>query len=275
MHEILRHLPRGALVLDLGSQAGSFDAALYPLRTVRLDIQAPAGTPLVPFVRADAARLPFASASFDAIVSNHSLEHFGELEQALRELGRVVKPNGSIYVAVPDSTTLADRLYRWVGRGGGHVNEFSSREALIVRVEQYSKLRFAAARPLMTSLSVFNRGSLIGRVPRKLALLGGGNESVLLAWSAFSRLLDRCFHTRLSFYGWVLYFGALHEDLDWRPWSNVCVRCGCGASSEWLESNGLVQRSWLFIRGYTCQSCGAWNVFTSDEGFAFLGRVSR
>ena len=69
------------------------------------------------------ASLPFQDASFDAVISNHSLEHFEQLQPALQELGRVLRPNGSIFIAVPDASTFADRLYRWLARGGGHVKE--------------------------------------------------------------------------------------------------------------------------------------------------------
>ena len=88
---------------------------------VDLDRQAPAPPNLV---QADAARMPFPDHCFDLIISNHSLEHFGDLAGSLREIGRVVRPNGALYVAVPDATTLSDRFYRWLARGGGHVNAF-------------------------------------------------------------------------------------------------------------------------------------------------------
>jgi SAM-dependent methyltransferase len=264
LHEVLRHLAEGARVLDLGSRGGSFDGSLYPLRTIRLDLEPPAGTASRDFVQADAAQLPFAAASFDFVVSNHSLEHFEQLGEALGEMGRVVKPDGSVYVAVPDSSTVSDRVYRWLAGGGGHVNAFSSSEEVIALVERYTGVRCVAGRLLMTSLSMLNRKNRVAPAPRKLTLLGGGREGVLLFWSAFSRLCDRWLGTRLSQYGWALYFGALHEAVDSRPWSNVCIRCGAGCSSDWLESSKQMSRKWWLIRGYTCQNCGRWNVFTRD-----------
>jgi len=48
----------------------------------------------------------FGSRTFDAIVLNHSLEHFERLKPALQEIGRVVRPDGAIYVAVPDAATF-------------------------------------------------------------------------------------------------------------------------------------------------------------------------
>jgi len=214
--------------------------------------------------------LPFRTTAFDAIVANHSLEHFSRLHQALEEIGRVVKPDGAIYIAVPDARTFSDRLYRWLGRGGGHVNAFRSRRALIAEVERRTSMRFTEGRALMSSLAILNRKNLGGRLQRKLMLLCGGREGVLIFWSALSRLCDRWLGTRLSLYGWALYFGAVGEDVDRRTWSNVCVRCGSGASSDWLESTGRVRRKAWLIPSYVCANCLAWNVFTRDAGFERL-----
>jgi len=197
------------------------------------------------------------------VISNHSLEHFEDLEAALRELGRVVKRGGSVYVAVPDASTFSDRLYRWLASGGGHVNAFTSREELIALLERQTGMRYASGRLLISSLSMLNRKNRVARAPRKLWLIGGGREGVLVFWSGFARLMDRWFRTRLSIYGWALYFGALEEEVDARPWWNVCVRCGSGCASDWLESRGSLKRRWL-IPGYICPGCGAWNIFTRD-----------
>jgi SAM-dependent methyltransferase len=264
MHEILRHLPEGARVLDLGSRGGSFDASRYPVRVVRVDLEIPGGGSHAAFVQADASSLPFPNASFDAVIANHSLEHFERLEPALQELGRVVRPSGSVFIAVPDASTFSDRLYRWLGRGGGHVNAFQSRADLIALLERHTSLRFVGGRDLMTSLAILNRKNLAGRIPIKLMLLGGGREKQLILWSVISRLSDRWLGTRLSLYGWALYFGALHEELDTSTWSNVCVRCGSGCSSVWLEQLGIVKRNRFLIRAYACPTCGAPNIFTRD-----------
>ena len=172
MHEILRHLPESACVLDVGCRAGSFDATLYPVRTIRFDRDAPPGSPLSDFVQGDVAHLPFRSGAFAAVISNHSMEHFEKLDEALREIARVVKPDGSIYVAVPDAGTVCDRVYRWLGKGGGHVNAFRSREEVIALIEQYTGLRIAASRSLMASFSFLNRKNWAAWAPRRLLLVG-------------------------------------------------------------------------------------------------------
>jgi SAM-dependent methyltransferase len=208
MREILRHLPQGARVLDVGSRSGSFDASQYTVRTTRLDLDAPDQITTGDFVRADAASLPFSSNVFDAVIANHSLEQFERLDDAFKELARVIKPEGALYIAVPDATTFADRLYRRLASGGGHVNAFRSQEDLIAQTERYTRLQFQAGRVLMTSLAMLNRRNRTAPAPRTLMLLGDGSEGVLRLWSIVSRLADRWLRTRLSVYGWALYFGA-------------------------------------------------------------------
>jgi ubiquinone/menaquinone biosynthesis C-methylase UbiE len=48
---------------------------------------------------ADAQALPFADASFDAVIANHMLYHVPSLPQALGEIRRVLKPSGHLYAS--------------------------------------------------------------------------------------------------------------------------------------------------------------------------------
>jgi SAM-dependent methyltransferase len=51
---------------------------------------------------ADVRALPFRDASFDAIYSMGTIEHFDETEQAVREMARVLAPGGRAIVGVPN-----------------------------------------------------------------------------------------------------------------------------------------------------------------------------
>jgi 2-polyprenyl-3-methyl-5-hydroxy-6-metoxy-1,4-benzoquinol methylase len=51
--------------------------------------------------RADIKNLPFVSASFDCVICSEVLEHIPEHENALKELVRILKPQGDLVVSVP------------------------------------------------------------------------------------------------------------------------------------------------------------------------------
>jgi SAM-dependent methyltransferase len=51
---------------------------------------------------ADVRALPFRNASFDAIYSMGTIEHFDETERAVEEIARVLKPGGRAIIGVPN-----------------------------------------------------------------------------------------------------------------------------------------------------------------------------
>ena len=268
VHEILAMLPPGAAVLDLGSGAGSFDAGGAALRVVRADLVAPPRA-RDNFVVCSAARLPFADCSFQAVILNHSLEHFEDLEAAIGELARVVSRTGFVYVAVPDASTLTDRVYRWLGRGGGHVNLFRDAGILSGRIAAATGLRHAGTRVLCTSLSFLNRRNIRGRPQRKLLLFLNGREGFLRALTFALRRIDRWFHRRTSVYGWAFYFGDGIRP-DRAAWSNVCVGCGSASPSAALARAGKVRRRRWLPDVYDCPACGTRNYFTEDGTLSHL-----
>src|SRR5260370_37717209 len=52
----------------------------------------------VHFERGDVAHLPYPDQSFDVVVSTISMHHWHELEQPLRELYRVLRPGGRVWI---------------------------------------------------------------------------------------------------------------------------------------------------------------------------------
>jgi len=109
--------PAGARVLEAGCGVGAQTvtlAARSPLAHVTaLDRSAPslaeararvaaAGLSNVVFEEADIFALPFAPASFDHVFLCFVLEHLGRPREALRALGEVVRPGGTITVIEGD-----------------------------------------------------------------------------------------------------------------------------------------------------------------------------
>jgi Methyltransferase domain len=266
MIEILRNLRPGARVLDLGALTGSFPAGYCPgANVVRVDLEVPAPGTCDGFVQADAGRLPFPDRSFDAIIANHSLEHIQGLSAALGEIGRVVRPTGALFVAVPDASTFSDRLFRWVYQeDSGHINPFCSADALAADITRATGLKLAASCELHSSFEYLNRYYFPARTSWRLRVVGNGNRRCIVGLSYAARLFDRVFRTRASAYGWAFYFGNIGEVVERGSWSNVCVGCGAGHAAPWLIESNLVKRHRLIFQTYFCPACGARNLFTPD-----------
>lgn len=101
----------GSTFLDLGSGVGwaaqlaARDSAAvavgvdFAWRALALGAE---HIPGVERVQADGCLLPFRSESFDAVLSFGSLEHFPDVDAGLRELARILKPNGAAVIVVPN-----------------------------------------------------------------------------------------------------------------------------------------------------------------------------
>lgn len=59
-------------------------------------------------VLADAQRLPYPDATFDVVMANHMLFHVPDVERALRELRRVVKPGGFVMATTNSIHTMPE-----------------------------------------------------------------------------------------------------------------------------------------------------------------------
>jgi 2-polyprenyl-6-hydroxyphenyl methylase/3-demethylubiquinone-9 3-methyltransferase len=113
--ELLPHRLVGLRALDLGSGTGWFSekASRLGASVTSLDIS----TSLAKITRdraqssavaADALRLPFASGSFDLVVSSEMLEHLARPEKAIAEAARVLAPRGMLVITTPN------RPWKWV-----------------------------------------------------------------------------------------------------------------------------------------------------------------
>lgn len=142
------NLKPGAWVLDLGCGEGRHVHGVHVLgdvNVVGLDLDIPSlkkareGLESLPrpgaagvsaFLSGDAYRLPFASASFDAVICSEVLEHLTDYPRALAEISRVLKPGGLFTPTVPRAWpericwALASGPGGYGDQPGGHVRIF-------------------------------------------------------------------------------------------------------------------------------------------------------
>lgn len=116
----------GRLVLDVGCGLGGKSVAYAEAgaSVIGVDVEKEnversaafaRGCPGARFLAGDAERLPFADASLDLVVANDSLEHFRDPAAALKELGRVLRPGGSIFLFfTPWRSPLGSHLYDYI-----------------------------------------------------------------------------------------------------------------------------------------------------------------
>ncbi len=126
-----RDIPAGAVVLDAG--CGSGRVFRYQLasgcRVVGVDIgdELRDNPNVGDRVRGDLERLPFAAASFDAVLASHVMEHLARPERALAEVARVLKPGGRFLLLTPNrfhyvplaASLLPQRLHVAINRRRG------------------------------------------------------------------------------------------------------------------------------------------------------------
>jgi len=130
-YRFAREQLRGGRILDVACGSGYGTAMLGAVGVdVSLEALRYARRHPAPYVAADAARLPFADAAFDAVVSFETIEHLADPDRFVAECARVLKPGGRLLVSTPNRELWSPRSPKPLQRH--HVREFTQREFLEV-----------------------------------------------------------------------------------------------------------------------------------------------
>lgn len=86
-------------------------------------------------VAADATKLPFKRNTFDKVLFTEVIEHIPQYEKSLREIHRVIKPNGTVTISTPSRFSplnIAYEIKRKINRYSynEHIHEFTPGEFL-------------------------------------------------------------------------------------------------------------------------------------------------
>ena len=274
--EILTHnLPESARVLDLGAGGGSFSYRSTPAGVIAIDLAFPdQAQDCFARVVADAGCLPLRDHSIDVVICNNTLEHFDRGHDTVLEIDRVLGSGGHLWVSVPNGFSFDDGLYRFVFKGGGHVNRFTL-STLLHTVESgthlsaqsyktlYSGFVYLSPPPEEKLVHFPRRARVLSYFPPRLLELG-------LLWFNYAvRLLDRYLPAQISQYGWGVVFRRRKEISPVRTGGisgleeipadlNVCFSCGSGHPESTLLP---ILKAFVFWKSYSCPSCGKKNLF--------------
>ncbi len=119
-------LEKGARVIGLDLDPAGLRAAVGGLRSRARELSS-----MGEMLQGNTFQLPFADASFDAIICSEVMEHVHDYRAAAAELARVTRPGGRVAVTIPTATS--EHLYLRVGDDyfeslGGHIRIFRPRQ---------------------------------------------------------------------------------------------------------------------------------------------------
>jgi len=102
----------------------AIDLASHMLQVAQRNVIAAGLTPQIRLEQVDAKALPYADADFDAVISNSILHHIPEPRMAFREMVRVLRTGGGLFVRdllrPPDRETLEQLVVTYAGQANDH-----------------------------------------------------------------------------------------------------------------------------------------------------------
>lgn len=199
----LQSLPSGARVLEIGCGAGQFIRALQEHRQDLVccgcDISVSALESAkkyyerVEYAACSTDTLPYADASFEAVLIFDVLEHVDTVSATIGEMKRVLKPGGSAYCFVPCE---GDWLSLWhlldllhlkrdlTKKYAGHINYFSRRSLLALFKADFSVVKIRYSEHVFGQLLGVAAFFLMDRAAKRRGLVQINNESYFTGWSA-------------------------------------------------------------------------------------------
>ena len=102
-------LTEDSLVLDIGSKDGK--KAHYIINKGQMVMTDICKREISPFVLCDATNLPFKDGSFELVTMLHVIEHIKNDKDAVKEIYRVLKKNGTALMVTPNVNRFGQSLF--------------------------------------------------------------------------------------------------------------------------------------------------------------------
>src|SRR5688572_4476533 len=259
LRDLLFELPAGARVLDLGCGAGTFDYSSFPQLEIqaldeRIDEKVKSFPPHVRFKVGVASAIPERDSSFDVVLANFVFEHVPEAAEALREIDRVTRDGGHVWISMPNAGSFEDQLYRNLFAGGGHL-------------QQPTFERFLRQTYENTSLKMVGYMEL----PAAFTYLGESEELRHLTWAIVDALKRTVGLDARSRSGYMFVLQKLSSlGPGFCEPLRCCFKCGAPDETAVAGSSGeLIGRSWV------CTKCGEQNRYASTLQAVSLDDVDR
>ncbi len=171
--DVVRHHLAGlapeALVLEVGCADVRRFASDGPYGYLATDLRPLASVDFA----ADAGRLPLADDSVDALVTLEMLEHVPDPGAVVRELSRVLKPGGAIFLSVPSIAPRHDShdYWRFTAQGLEHLcSPWFDEPEVRVFGGTFEALGYLGA--YYSRLALHRLRIPVGQLPRALPVLG-------------------------------------------------------------------------------------------------------
>ena len=186
---------------------------------------------------ADAEHLPFADASFDLVLGHAVLHHIPDVDRALQEVLRVLRPGGR-FVFAGEPTRQGDRLARPLSRATWWASTRAAsipglRGSWARQTDELSASSEAAALEAVVDLHTFDPAEL-----SRVCLRAGGVDVVTVSEELTA-----------SWFGWPVrtFEAAVNPDRLGRRWAQFAYRAWQGLA--WTDRNvwdRMVPDAWFY-----------------------------
>lgn len=233
---IAYEIPLKSKVLDIGANSGEFMKLLKEKREcdvygidisdVAIDAARKKGLEVI---KCDAAKMPFDDSSFDVVVMMEVLSHLVDPEAVVKEIRRVLRPDGLLFGSVPHAN-----LERYIWDDQRKHRAYYEEPGLRDLLEK--EFPFTYMRTLTgAQFSVAMAQSLMGNKPAEMLFKCGGDmttdweadqnaDQKLRVWFGPTQLAGTVYYRMLGFAEKMDQLGLIQAGYEHSPWDQLDER---------------------------------------------------